>query len=64
MTVIIGPSIAGLGASGVAPGVYTIAAFPAEPAKRATCTGFIGISYGVAAVAAPPVGGSLTDAAN
>jgi MFS family permease len=29
-TVIVGRSIAGLGASGIAPGVYTIAAFAAE----------------------------------
>lgn len=62
-TVIVGRSIAGLGASGIAPGVYTISAFAAEPAKRATYTGFIGMSYGVAAVAGPLIGGALTDAA-
>ncbi|KAF2031680.1 MFS general substrate transporter [Setomelanomma holmii] len=61
-TVIVGRSIAGLGASGIAPGVYTISAFAAEPAKRATYTGFIGMSYGVAAVAGPLIGGALTDA--
>lgn len=63
-TVIVGRSIAGLGASGVAPGVYTISAFATEPAKRATYTGFIGMSYGVAAVAGPLIGGALTDAAS
>jgi MFS family permease len=63
-TVIVGRSIAGLGASGVAPGVYTISAFAAEPAKRATYTGFIGMSYGIAAVAGPLIGGALTDAAS
>ncbi|KAH8711974.1 major facilitator superfamily domain-containing protein [Phaeosphaeriaceae sp. PMI808] len=63
-TVIVGRSIAGLGASGVAPGVYIISAFAAEPAKRATYTGFIGMSYGVAAVAGPLIGGALTDAAS
>ncbi|QKX61430.1 uncharacterized protein TRUGW13939_08578 [Talaromyces rugulosus] len=62
-TVIVGRSIAGLGASGVAPGVYTISAFAAEPAKRATYTGFIGMSYGIAAVAGPLIGGALTDEA-
>jgi MFS family permease len=62
-TVIVGRSVAGLGASGVAPGVYTISAFAAEPAKRATYTGFIGMSYGIAAVAGPLIGGALTDAA-
>ncbi|KAL9564834.1 hypothetical protein ACKAV7_011286 [Fusarium commune] len=61
MTVIVGRSIAGLGASGVAPGVYTIPAFIAEPEKRATYTGFIGLSYGIAAVAGPLIGGGLTD---
>ncbi|KAL1599453.1 hypothetical protein SLS60_007256 [Paraconiothyrium brasiliense] len=60
---IVGRAIAGIGASGVAPGVYTISAFAAEPAKRATYTGFIGLSYGVAAVAGPLIGGALTDAA-
>jgi MFS family permease len=62
-TVIVGRSIAGLGASGVAPGVYIISAFAAEPAKRATYTGFIGMSYGIAAVAGPLIGGGLTEAA-
>ncbi|KAK7184238.1 major facilitator superfamily transporter [Paraphaeosphaeria sporulosa] len=62
-TVIVGRAIAGLGASGVAPGVYTISAFSAEPAKRATYTGIIGLTYGVAAVAGPLIGGALTDAA-
>ncbi|KAG7409004.1 putative efflux pump gsfJ [Fusarium oxysporum f. sp. rapae] len=64
MTVIVGRSIAGLGASGVAPGVYTIPAFIAEPDKRATYTGFIGLSYGIAAVAGPLIGGGLTDGAS
>ncbi|KAH7259270.1 major facilitator superfamily domain-containing protein [Fusarium redolens] len=63
-TVIVGRSIAGLGASGVAPGVYTIPAFIAEPEKRATYTGFIGLSYGIAAVAGPLIGGGLTDGAS
>ncbi|KAJ9415314.1 major facilitator superfamily domain-containing protein [Fusarium oxysporum] len=63
-TVIVGRSIAGLGASGIAPGVYTIPAFIAEPEKRATYTGFIGLSYGIAAVAGPLIGGGLTDGAS
>ncbi|KAK9784948.1 putative MFS general substrate transporter [Seiridium cardinale] len=64
MTLIVGRAIAGLGASGIAPGVYTISAFAAEPTKRATYTGVIGASYGVAAVAGPLIGGGLTDAAS
>jgi MFS family permease len=63
MTVIVGRAIAGLGASGVAPGAYTISAFAVEPAKRATYTGIIGLSYGIAAVAGPLIGGALTNAA-
>jgi MFS family permease len=60
-TVIVGRAFAGLGASGVAPGAYTISAFSCEPAKRATYTGLIGMTYGVAAVAGPLIGGGLTD---
>lgn len=60
-TVIVGRAIAGLGASGVAPGAYTISAFSAEPAKRATYTGIIGLSYGIAAVVGPLIGGALTE---
>ncbi|KAH9865981.1 hypothetical protein J1614_008545 [Plenodomus biglobosus] len=61
MTLIVGRAISGLGASGIAPGVYTISAFAAEPTKRATYTGVIGMSYGIAAVAGPLIGGGLTD---
>lgn len=64
MTVVVGRAIAGLGASGVAPGVYTISAFSAESAKRATYTGIIGMTYIVAAVIGPLIGGGLTDGAS
>lgn len=63
-TVIVGRAIAGMGASGIAPGVYTISTFAAEPVKRATYTGLIGMTYGVVAVAGPLIGGALTDAAS
>lgn len=62
-TLIVGRAISGIGASGIAPGVYTISAFSAPPDKRATYTGVIGVSYGVAAVCGPLIGGALTKAA-
>jgi MFS family permease len=58
---IIGRAITGVGASGIAPGVYTIAAFAVEPKKRATWMGIIGAAYGVAAVLGPLIGGGLAD---
>ena len=58
---IIGRAIAGLGCAGLATGGYTIIAFIAPPAKRPLFTGFVGISYGVASVLGPLVGGVFTD---
>ncbi|UPL00429.1 hypothetical protein LCI18_011363 [Fusarium solani-melongenae] len=49
-TFIIGRAINGLGAAGIGTGAYTIIAFVAEPQKRASYTGIIGASYGIASV--------------
>lgn len=58
-TLIVGRAIAGLGGAGVGSGSYTIVAFAAKPKMRATFTGIIGASYGVAAVVGPLLGGVL-----
>lgn len=56
-TLIVGRAINGLGAAGLGTGAYTIIAFIAPPAKRAVYTGFVGMSFGVACVAGPLIGG-------
>ncbi|TPX11354.1 uncharacterized protein E0L32_001172 [Thyridium curvatum] len=56
-TLIVGRAINGLGAAGLGTGAYTIIAFIAPPAKRAMYTGFVGMSFGVACVAGPLIGG-------
>lgn len=58
---IIGRAIAGVGAAGIGSGSYTIVAFAAKPQMRPMFTGFIGASYGVAAVAGPLLGGVFTE---
>jgi MFS family permease len=64
LTLIVGRAIADVGAAGIGSGAYTIVAFAAEPAKRATYTGILGAAYGIAAVAGPLIGGVLTDKAS
>ncbi|KAH9878742.1 hypothetical protein IAQ61_002016, partial [Plenodomus lingam] len=64
VTLIVGRAISRLGGLGIAPRVYTISAFAAEPTKRATYTGIISMSYSIAAVAGPLISGGLTNRAS
>ena len=57
---IAGRAVAGLGAAGIGTGAYTIIAFVAEPKKRPMFTGIIGMSYGIASVLGPLVGGAFS----
>ena len=56
---IVGRAIAGLGAAGIGSGTYTIIDFSAGPKRRPMFTGIIGMSYGIAAVVGPLLGGAL-----
>ncbi|KAJ5171275.1 Major facilitator superfamily domain general substrate transporter [Penicillium coprophilum] len=58
---IVGRAISGVGGAGIATGGTTIVAFCAEPRKRPTFMGLIGITYAVAAVAGPLLGGVFSD---
>lgn len=58
---IVGRAIAGLGAAGLGTGAYTIIAFAAPPSKRAAYTGVVGMSYGIASVSGPLLGGVFSD---
>ncbi|GAB1313725.1 hypothetical protein MFIFM68171_03935 [Madurella fahalii] len=60
-TFIAGRAINGLGAAGIGTGAYTIIAFVVEPQKRATYTGFVGMSFGIACVLGPVIGGLFAD---
>lgn len=58
---IVGRAVTGVGGAGLYCGTYTIIAFIVPPAKRARYTGLVGVSYAVASVAGPLIGGVFTD---
>ncbi|KAI9852710.1 MAG: hypothetical protein M1838_005905 [Thelocarpon superellum] len=60
-TLIVGRAVAGMGAAGIASGVYTIIAFSARPQMRPAFTGLLGATYGTASVIGPLLGGVFTD---
>ncbi|OQO05272.1 hypothetical protein B0A48_09039 [Cryoendolithus antarcticus] len=60
-TLIVGRAIAGLGASGMGVGIFTIVGFAVKPDQRPKILGFVGATYGIAAVCGPLLGGALTD---
>ncbi|GFF57143.1 MFS transporter, putative [Aspergillus udagawae] len=61
VALIVGRAIAGLGAAGLNTGSFTLVAFCAPPKKRPIFTGLIGLSYGIASVIGPLLGGVFTD---
>jgi MFS family permease len=62
-TLVVGRAIAGLGGAGLSVGGTSIVSFTVPPAKRPMMMGVIGMTYAVAAVLGPLLGGVLTDRA-
>ncbi|KAJ5383239.1 hypothetical protein N7517_001150 [Penicillium concentricum] len=61
VALIVGRAISGVGAAGIGSGVFIIIAFIASPKRRPLFTGIIGMSYGIASVVGPLVGGAFAD---
>ncbi|KAI0111125.1 MFS gliotoxin efflux transporter glia [Nemania sp. FL0031] len=60
IALIVGRAIAGVGAAGISVGGTSIVAFSAPPQKRPILMGFIGLTYGLASVLGPIIGGAFT----
>lgn len=58
---IVGRAIAGLGGAGLSVGGTSIVSFTVPPAKRPMMMGIIGMTYAIAAVLGPLIGGAFTD---
>jgi len=60
-TFIAGRAIQGVGGAGVTNGVYVILAFTVAPARLPSFIGILGMTFALASVAGPLLGGVLTD---
>ncbi|RAR14043.1 MFS general substrate transporter [Stemphylium lycopersici] len=63
-TFVVGRAIAGVGASAVVTGAFTIAALSCEPRQRPAIMGLLGVVYGLSSVVGPLLGGAFSDHAS